>query len=134
MSGTAGLADMRRGSKELPDGSIKEGYLKKRAVKSGRNWKKRWFVLNIRERKLMYYKKKGAKKPLGEFQLCNTSHIDSAYEVSGKDNCFQIQIPSKVCLSPYTCAILNCVARAYIEPCSSSRICTGENGMDQRVE
>ena len=31
---------MRRGSKEVPDASIKEGYLMKRAVKSGRNWKK----------------------------------------------------------------------------------------------
>jgi hypothetical protein len=93
------LADMRRGSKEVPDASIKEGYLMKRAVKSGRNWKKRWFVLNLRERKLQYYKKKGHKKPLGEFQLCNTSHIDPTHEVAGKENCFQIQIPSKV--SPF---------------------------------
>ena len=96
------LADMRRGSADMPDGggSIKEGYLKKRAVKSGRNWKKRWFQLNMRERKLTYFKKKGGKKTCGEFELCNASHIDSTFEVAGKENCFQIQTPAKVRAPP----------------------------------
>ena len=35
------------------------GYLVKRAMKSGRNWKKRYFVLDSDENTLCYYKKEG---------------------------------------------------------------------------
>ena len=35
------------------------GYLIKRAMKSGRNWKKRYFVLDVPSKQLVYYKKPG---------------------------------------------------------------------------
>ena len=46
---------------------IKEGFLTKRALKSGRNWKRRYFALNGAG--LAYFKQFGDKKPRGVISL-----------------------------------------------------------------
>ena len=52
---------------------VKFGYLHKQARKSKRNWKKRWVVVNLKQRVISYYKTKKAfekkQKPAGSFGL-----------------------------------------------------------------
>ena len=43
--------------RKLIESSVKEGWLVKRALKSGRNWKRRWFVMT--RESLSYYPKPG---------------------------------------------------------------------------
>ena len=52
---------------------IKEGFLTKRALKSGRNWKRRYFALNGCG--LAYFKSYGDKKPKGVIDLTQHSAI-----------------------------------------------------------
>ena len=56
---------------ELP--MVKMGYLHKRARKSGRNWRRRWMVINLEAGVVSYYKTRKAhdarKKPTGSVQL-----------------------------------------------------------------
>ena len=47
---------------------LKEGWLTKRALKSGRNWKKRYFTLR-KDGSLTYKERKDDTKPKGEIQL-----------------------------------------------------------------
>ena len=51
---------MTRQERLLSEASVKEGWLTKRALKSGRNWKKRWFVLT--REAISYYERPGGKK------------------------------------------------------------------------
>ena len=76
---------------------VKVGYLTKRAVKSGRNWKKRWFILDKDKNVLEYYEKEGQRKPKGQFELTPetvVSHSDKG------DFCFQLETPTKVYANP----------------------------------
>lgn len=53
-----------------------EGYLQKRAIRSGRSWKKRFFILN--DQMLSYYKTDDIKqegKPRGEFPITSLSTV-----------------------------------------------------------
>ena len=69
----------------------KSGYLVKRAVNSGRNWKKRYFVLE--NTTLRYYKKEGQKKANGEFELTSDSEI-ADFNID-KRECLQLKTPTK---------------------------------------
>ena len=64
-----------------------EGYLIKRAMKSGRNWKKRYFVLEEGSNQLKYYKKpNGAERGtivIEASSIARNSNIKpNAFEVS----------------------------------------------------
>ena len=53
---------------------VKEGVLKKLAIKSGRNWKKRYFTLR-KDGSLTYKERKDDTKPKGEITLSSESDV-----------------------------------------------------------
>ena len=57
----------------------KSGWLVKRAMKSGRNWKKRYFVLTS-DGTMKYYEKKGGKKPKGVIHLSGNCTVGPCTE------------------------------------------------------
>jgi hypothetical protein len=57
-----------------------EGYLLKRAVKSGRNWRRRYFALY--GTKLVYWTKRGDKKPNGEMLITEDFFVSDAKATS----------------------------------------------------
>ena len=59
-----------------------EGYLTKRAIKSGRNWKRRYFVLT--KSALWYLKRKGSSKAKGQFSLEENTVVED-FDPSGTD-------------------------------------------------
>ena len=52
-----------------------DGYLVKRAMKSGRNWKKRYFILDPTERTLKYFKKKGDSNIRGVIPISSSTTV-----------------------------------------------------------
>ena len=55
---------MTRAERLLSEASVKEGWLTKRAMISGRNWRRRWFVMT--RESISYYNKPG--------QVCFTTY------------------------------------------------------------
>ena len=61
-----------------------EGYLVKRAMKSGRNWKKRYFILDPAERTLKYFKKQGDSNIRGVIPISSSTTVrQSSIHVHG---------------------------------------------------
>lgn len=70
---------------------VKSGYLVKLAMGSGRNWKKRYFILNGNT--LTYYEThKNVSKPKGDLLLTSESVVENS-SVPGKDFCLMITTP-----------------------------------------
>ena len=99
-----------------------EGYLIKRAMKSGRNWKKRYFVLDPGTKQLTYFKKPGGAVrgtiAVEASSIARNSNVKpNAFEVRGL---YFYVVPLTVSfptLLPYCCALPQ-GARA------SARFCT----------
>eukprot|EP00511_Aplanochytrium_stocchinoi_P003956 CAMPEP_0204833762 /NCGR_PEP_ID=MMETSP1346-20131115/17714_1 /ASSEMBLY_ACC=CAM_ASM_000771 /TAXON_ID=215587 /ORGANISM="Aplanochytrium stocchinoi, Strain GSBS06" /LENGTH=68 /DNA_ID=CAMNT_0051966529 /DNA_START=354 /DNA_END=556 /DNA_ORIENTATION=- len=55
-----------------------EGYLEKRAIRSGKNWKVRYFVLD--NKKLSYYKSKSSSdsRPRGEIDITASTQVQES--------------------------------------------------------
>lgn len=100
------------------EGERKLGFLTKRAVKSGRNWKRRFFVLDTSAKTFTYYNDgdamsisgakpsssaKGKKMPTakGEFELTPDSDIALS---DARPFCFHLRTPTK---SLFACAESN---------------------------
>jgi len=64
------------------------GYLVKRAMKSGRNWKKRYFVLDSDENTLCYYKKEGDSNIRGVIPI---SHDTTVRQSSIQRNAIEVK-------------------------------------------
>ena len=77
------------------DQAIYQGQLWKRAIKSGRNWKKRWFVLS--HDRLAYYAHEGATKPKGWIELTGDSivSIGEPGAMGNVENYFILSTPTK---------------------------------------
>mmetsp|Transcript_14187 Transcript_14187/g.26565 ORF Transcript_14187/g.26565 Transcript_14187/m.26565 type:complete len:1074 (+) Transcript_14187:43-3264(+) len=70
---------------------VKSGYLVKLAMGSGRNWKKRYFILNGNT--LTYYEThKNVSKPKGDLLLTSEAVVENS-SVPGKDYCLMITTP-----------------------------------------
>ena len=122
--GGSDLSTVKSG-RQILDEAQYEGYLTKRAIKSGRNWKKRYFVLT--HTSLWYFKRKGNSKARGEFRLRpntvikdfdpNSSQgsalpgigergskrgigrlnpMSRSGAVAKKANCFEVRVPGRV--------------------------------------
>ena len=73
---------------------VKFGYLHKQARKSRRNWKKRWVVVNLKQRHISYYKTQkefdSHKKPAGTFGLPAADDTFVGPSSSTRSNSFEI--------------------------------------------
>jgi hypothetical protein len=77
----------------LPDGVLKQGNLTKRAVKSGDNWKERFFELHAD--KLVYFAEKkgeGMREFRGMFTICADCHVHH----TNRQNTFKLVTPDKI--------------------------------------
>eukprot|EP00936_MAST-01D_sp_MAST-1D-sp1_P001330 g1330.t1 len=70
----------------------KIGYLTKRALKSGRNWKRRFFVLDTQKKVLTYAATEDARKTKGELQLTPDSQVKLS---DLRQFCFTVCTPTK---------------------------------------
>jgi hypothetical protein len=90
---------------DRPEGVLMQGMLTKRAVKSGDNWKDRFFELHAD--KLMYFAEKGGegfrrepdalasgsrKEFKGQFEICADCHVHH----TGRQNTFKLVTPGKI--------------------------------------
>ena len=69
---------------------IKSGVLTKRAVKSGGNWKLRYFELT--SDKLLYYTDEETKEYKGDFEICADSHV----HYTNSQCTFKLVTPGKI--------------------------------------
>jgi hypothetical protein len=74
-----------------PEVLFKEGYLTKRAMKSGRNWKRRFFVLE--NKKLCYFERFGSATLKGIFAILPTTTVHLYTEFEQRPHCLILHIP-----------------------------------------
>ena len=98
------IQQIRDNIKLLPEVSTEEeqvdlaGYLTKRAVVSGDNWKARWFVL--KGPALQYFKDENSPQSKGEFVLTPDSTV---YDTNLRPFAFEVVTPSKVAQCTRVC-------------------------------
>ena len=77
---SAGSLSPAKNGGDAEDQQLHTGTLSKRAIKSAKNWTKRYFVLY--PQKLCYFKGKSAKKPTGTYHLCAATEVSVIIDLS----------------------------------------------------